>query len=57
MIHMAIDNDIQLEGMCPKCHTETEQKRCNVCGDRMFDNNEINPSFDEELFNQLKNKK
>lgn len=53
---MSIDNDIEIEGMCNKCKSNFETKRCNTCGKQMHDNLKIshNPNFDEELFEKMK---
>jgi rRNA maturation endonuclease Nob1 len=54
MVHMSIDNDIQLEKTCEECKSKAEEEACISCG-KKTGGEYINPEFDEELFNQLKN--
>ena len=56
--NQTIDNDEQLERMCPKCKDEaTSTDKCIRCG-KVLPNDEnrfINPNFDRSKFEKLSN--
>jgi gamma-glutamyl phosphate reductase len=53
MVHMSIDNDEQLEKVCKSCQEKSKEDRCTSCNALL--DVEVNPNFDEELFEKLKN--
>lgn len=55
MLNMQIDNDIQLEKMCGKCKDDMNKNKCTICNTNLEESVNINPQFDEALFEQLKN--
>jgi hypothetical protein len=52
---MQIDNDMQLEKMCGKCKDGMNSNKCTHCNANLEESVNINPNFDEALFEQLKN--
>lgn len=50
---MSIDNDEQLEKVCKSCQEKSKEDRCTSCNALL--DVEVNPNFDEELFEKLKN--
>jgi hypothetical protein len=52
MVHMSIDNEEQLEKVCGTCQEKAQEHRCMSCNELL--DKEVNPNFDEELFNKLK---
>lgn len=57
-VNQSIDNDEQLEGMCPDCQREVTSKRCSRCGKPLGAKSIpkfTNPNFDAERFEQLSN--
>jgi rRNA maturation endonuclease Nob1 len=53
MVHMAIDNDEQVEKACDDCKSELDKNKCSVCGKEVQEK-EANSTFDEEYFKKLK---
>lgn len=51
VMQMELDEEEYLDGLCPACRERAESNRCFCCGELMP---EINPAFDEERFEELK---
>lgn len=56
LVHMEIDNEERIKGMCHKCKLELEKDKCNTCGANIEQEYESNPAFDDKKFEELKNK-
>lgn len=54
LVHMELDNENKINGMCMECRQEMEKDKCNNCGKVLTEYN-INESFDAEKFEKLKN--
>jgi len=59
-VNQAIDNDEQIEGMCPSCQREVTSHNCTRCGKSLGSNDSkgfepqfVNPNFDTERFEVL----
>jgi hypothetical protein len=52
MVNMAVDNEEQLEKVCDPCQEKASEHRCISCNTLL--NKEVNPNFDEALFEKLK---
>jgi hypothetical protein len=52
MIHMSLDNEEQLEKICKPCQEKAKEDRCTSCNTLL--DIEVNPNFDESLFEKLK---
>lgn len=56
LVNQIIDNEEQLEKMCPDCRNEviSETHKCIRCGKVLTNDNEfINPNFDKSRFDRL----
>lgn len=51
-----LDGEERLEQLCPACRSRALEERCPVCGqaDTGQQDGMVNPSFDQERFEQLK---
>lgn len=56
-VNQIIDNEEQLEKMCPECRNEvtSETKKCIRCGKVLAKQGFINPNFDASRFEKLSN--
>ena len=54
-VNWRMDNDEQLERMCPKCREEAkDNSKCTRCGTKIADDNTfVNPNFDPSRFEKL----
>ena len=53
-LHLLLDQEEQLERLCPRCRREAEERRCLRCGAEMAGwRQEENDAFDEERFRRL----
>lgn len=56
LANQLLDEEEQLERMCPACRARALEERCPVCGQSGESKAEgmVNPAFDLERFEQLK---
>lgn len=55
LVHTLLDQEEELERLCPACRAQAEQARCPGCGKPMADGEGwINPAFDHARFEALK---
>lgn len=58
-VNQSIDYDEQLDHMCDKCRDEVTSHRCTRCGKSLgggkYNPDFVNPNFDTERFDKLKN--
>lgn len=52
VLQLMLDEQEQLDALCPSCRQKAEQARCPACGQQMP---EQNASFDEARYEELKN--
>ena len=52
VLQMMLDEEEQLQSMCPACRELAQQARCVCCGEIL---DEENPNFDEARFEELRN--
>lgn len=51
VLHMTLDEEERLEQLCPECRAQAEKSTCLCCGAPLA---EVNPSFDEDRFEELR---
>lgn len=55
LVNHLLDEEEELEQMCPSCRSKAQEKRCTVCGGLVWETEgESNPSFDMERFLAMK---
>ena len=55
VLNLMLDDEEELERLCPACRARAEEERCPVCGARTGRQREDrNLSFDPERFQRLK---
>ena len=55
LVNQLLDEEEELERMCPACRTQAQENRCPACGGLVWKaEEEINPSFDMERFLGMK---
>ncbi len=55
LTNQLLDEEEQLERMCPACRAQAREDRCPVCGAPVWQSEgQVNPSFDMERFLALK---
>ena len=52
-LNLLLDEEEQLDALCPRCRAEAERLRCPVCG-REAGETEENPAFDMTRFLRLR---
>ena len=53
-LHLMLDEEEELDRLCPACRTEAEEGRCPVCGGRTdCGEGSRNAAFDEARFQRL----
>ena len=53
LLNQLLDDQEELDQLCPTCRAEAEQERCPGCG-ALIQASGVNPSFDMERFRRLK---
>lgn len=54
ILHLLLDQEEQLERLCPQCRGRAEEERCACCGAMLSAWQEgQNPAFDEGQFQKL----
>lgn len=54
-LHLILDDEERLAGMCPACRAEAERPHCPVCGVVVEPGSvEENAAFDQERYERLK---
>ena len=55
LVNQLLDEEEELERMCPACRTQAQENRCPVCGGLVWETEgEVNPAFDMERFLAMK---
>ena len=56
LVHQLLDQEEELNRLCPACRARAEEKHCPVCGSSVEEWGEgaANPSFDQKRFEELK---
>lgn len=55
LLHMTLDEEEELERLCPSCRAEALEERCPVCGMPKGDGEGMeNAAFDEDRYLRLK---
>ena len=55
LVNQLLDEEEELERMCPACRTQAQEKRCLVCGGLVWEaEGAVNPAFDMERFLTMK---
>ena len=55
VLNLMLDDEEELERLCPACRARAEEERCPVCGARTGrEREDRNLSFDPERFQRLK---
>lgn len=55
LVNELLDSEEELEGMCPACRAQAQERRCLVCGAPVWQTQaQVNPAFDMERFLALK---
>ena len=53
--HLALDQEEELERLCPACRARAEEARCPVCGAPSSQGEGAgNPAFDQERYERLR---
>lgn len=53
-LHLTLDREEQLNGLCPGCRSRAEGDYCSCCGAPIAGEGGKNPAFDEKRFEELK---
>ena len=54
-LHLILDEEEELDALCPACRVRAEEERCPVCGELLGGMGAgINPAFDPERFQRMK---
>ena len=53
-LHLMLDRQEQLDGLCPQCRDRLEENRCSLCGGVMAGEMGENPHFDRKKFEEMK---
>ncbi len=56
LVNMALDDEEELEKMCNSCKEKSKIKRCISCGEAFHKEQDINPRFDNNKFEEMKKK-
>lgn len=54
-VNLMLDDEQELDGLCPSCRSRALEQRCSACGVPMeLTNTVVNSGFDEKRFEQMK---
>ena len=54
-LNLMLDDEEELEGLCPNCRERAMEERCSVCGVPLaLAEGSVNGGFDEDRFRRLK---
>ena len=53
--HLALDQEKEMERLCPACRARAEETRCPVCGAPSGQGEgAVNPAFDQERYERMR---